>query len=606
MPTKFGLQLLIKILLSLVFINSFFELTNAAKNPVFFLILVGLLYLSIGESLKQWEDMEKKNKIILLSFSLLTTITTFLGGKVVLNGSFYSGSYLENYFSKITIWDCIWAVCFIGLSVLVLLFILRSYDRISDILRKKNKKIFLDNKRLFLLSWIFIFVCWLPYLIIYYPGALYGDSQVSIGQALGQAPLTNHHPVMYTLLIKLFITLGKAVKDVSFGCCLYTLFQMLLLSGIFSCFLCWLRRKKCPDILILFFGMFYAFTPIIALHAISMWKDPIFSAFLLLLTMLTYDIVSSKGEMLKKVSTNIQLVIYSLIICFIRNNGIYILLVYWIVLAFYYGISKKNRLNKKGFLAVFFGCAAFYFLITGPVYSKLNITSEFVESLSIPLQQMASVAAYDGKMTAKQEAYLYKLLPQEDIKAAYTPCCVDNFKWNQNFNNKFLENNKMEFFETWAGMLLPNLKLYIKAYIMETFEYWSFSDVKRNTYTDPINTLTYTALTPAKDYSKAWFGHSWKKHFPFSYVFLSEGLVTWIMLFCILQLWLKNRGKMILSLLPLLTAWATLLVSVPHAAWQRYTLSSTYALPFFIMLGYMAMRDRQTVLHRKPKRESEV
>lgn len=41
-----------------------------------------------------------------------------------------------------------------------------------------------------------------PYLIVYWPGLIFGDLLSSLSQALGSAPLSNHHPVAYTLFLK--------------------------------------------------------------------------------------------------------------------------------------------------------------------------------------------------------------------------------------------------------------------------------------------------------------------------------------------------------------------------------------------------------------------
>lgn len=584
MITFFEKSPLFKLLTALALSSSFFELTNASKNPVVFLLLSMITFLSLDKSLLQWKNKAIKEKKIILFFSILLTITTFLGGKVIVTGGFYTGSYSENYFTSVTIWDFIWSGFFLFFSLEAAICLLAFYEKLTSCKKYTLPSLFASEKKLFFLSWTFIFLCWLPYLITYYPGAIYGDSQSSIKQALGELLITNHHPVMYTLLIKFFLSIGRFFADTSFGCALYTVFQMLLISGIFAYFLLWLRRKHCPDIFLIFTCCFYALSPIFPLHAISMWKDPIFSAFILLLSLVSYDIVNTKGKLLENTKHIALLCLLSLVICFIRNNGIYVMIVYWITLGIYYGIVKKHYIKKGKFLFSFLGCFVFYMIITGPLYSKLDITSEFVESLSIPLQQMSSVVVYDGKMTETQREYMFRLLPEEDYLESYTPCCVDNIKWHPNFNEDFLENNKSGFFKTWAQMLIPNIKLYVKAYICQTFEYWSLSDIKRNSFVDKINTLQYSDEVPATDYSEILFSSSWKEHFPFSYIFLSEGLVTWIMFFSIMQILLANKKEKIIPLLPLLTAWGTLLISVPLAAWQRYTLSSTFALPLFLSL----------------------
>ena len=63
------------------------------------------------------------------------------------------------------------------------------------------------------------FILWIPYLVIYYPGFIFGDSLGSIAQALGVAKLYNHHPIFYTLFLKMCLSLGIFIKDITIWLC---------------------------------------------------------------------------------------------------------------------------------------------------------------------------------------------------------------------------------------------------------------------------------------------------------------------------------------------------------------------------------------------------
>lgn len=54
-----------------------------------------------------------------------------------------------------------------------------------------------------------IWLCWMPYYILYYPGIVLGDSASQIWQSIGEYQLSNHHPVVHTLWIKLCIQIGS-------------------------------------------------------------------------------------------------------------------------------------------------------------------------------------------------------------------------------------------------------------------------------------------------------------------------------------------------------------------------------------------------------------
>lgn len=76
-----------------------------------------------------------------------------------------------------------------------------------------------------------------------------------------------------------------------------------------------------------------------------------------------------------------------------------------------------------------------------------------VESLGIPLNQMARVVALDGDMSDSDRAYMDELLPIEEYRSKYRPCCTDLLKWDANFNGAALDEG---FLSHWLSMLVRN------------------------------------------------------------------------------------------------------------------------------------------------------
>lgn len=114
-------------------------------------------------------------------------------------------------------------------------------------------------------------------------------------------------------------------------------------------------------------------------------------------------------------------------------------------------------------------------LIQGPLYTAIGIRpSPFQEAVGVPLQQVARTVVMDGKMTDEQREYLNRLLPLEEYDS-YTPYTVDNIKGHAHFDREYFNQTKGEFMKVWAGMLFPNFKHYVKAYMMETVGYWHVS-----------------------------------------------------------------------------------------------------------------------------------
>lgn len=85
---------------------------------------------------------------------------------------------------------------------------------------------------------------------------------------------------------------------------------------------------------------------------------------------------------------------------------------------------------------------------------------------------MCYVVADNGDITEEQLEFINNMCPIEVIKEKYNPCIVDKIKWDESFNNEFLEENKAEFFKTWFQIFLKNPSSYDKAYLLNTIGFW--------------------------------------------------------------------------------------------------------------------------------------
>lgn len=164
----------------------------------------------------------------------------------------------------------------------------------------------------------------LLYLLTYAPGTVLRDSMLSIIQGLGIAKFNNHHPVVYSIFVGFFMRIGRVLNNYNIGVMLYSVVQLLIMSGIIGYFLAWLKKRNVKMEYILLTYLFFVANTVFASYAIIMWKDPLFSGFVFLMTLYIFDIIEQNGEPLKKISGIIKFVILSLLIAFFRNNGIYI------------------------------------------------------------------------------------------------------------------------------------------------------------------------------------------------------------------------------------------------------------------------------------------
>ena len=158
-------------------------------------------------------------------------------------------------------------------------------------LQFKNKR----NKAIFLIGcFIILILCWLPYLLMNYPGVMTPDSLWQYEQVVGIKPYSNHHPWIHTLLFKLFYSIGiQLTNNTIHAIAFYTIAQMILLAAIEIYVLKIMVERNASKWLVGGALFFYALMPYNALFAVTIWKDILFSGFVLLFVTCSYQMVEA-------------------------------------------------------------------------------------------------------------------------------------------------------------------------------------------------------------------------------------------------------------------------------------------------------------------------
>lgn len=452
-----------------------------------------------------------------------------------------------------------------------------------DLQQKKDPLVGKAAFRYWITAFLILVLCWMPAYLSFYPGCVTPDSVSSIEQGLGLVPLENTHPILFTLIVTVFVQIGNTVGNLSLGVALFSAFQMFVMAGILAYGLTWLRRKQLHGVAICFVGLYFIVSQVFPLYAISMWKDVLFGAILLLLVLDLYDIWESKGEELLHAKGMTKFAILILLTCFMRNNGVYVGIALLIVMVIYY-----RRFVKK-LAPVFAAVVAGVLLIQGPLYSALGIAkSPFQEAAGIPIQQVARTVAMGGQMTDEQLEYLNCLLPIEEYEKSYTPYTSNNIKGHAQFDRTYFNETKGEFIKVWAQMLFPNFKHYVKAYLMETSGYWhvSVKDWIVATGTKEMD-IGLTEIDVIQQVT----GISMKGFLLDLADFISVGGLVWIVVFVWAAGILLRRKGAWLYILPLALLWGTNMIAAPTYAEFRYLFSFALAIPFLIAMLFMRQKN---------------
>ncbi len=450
------------------------------------------------------------------------------------------------------------------------------------------------ERRNFLCYYIFILLMWLPYFLTWYPGVIFADSANSIYQALGIQQWSNHFPVVYTLLIKACIQIGIIFRDLNIGYAIYTLLQMIIMAGVLAYVVCWLRHKGF-SLLAVCCCLYYAFDPCFPQHAIAMWKDGIFSAALLFLSLHLFDFVVSDGLLFRNKKYLASDIICCLIICFFRNNGVYIVAFICMCLGLYMFFNRGNYRDKMKYILYHCGLIVFCFVVTSYVYGILGIDDDEVEKYGILLQQISRTVVEEGNIDEEEYDFIDCLLPVEKFKQAYNPKSVDSIKWDKEFNNSFFEENLSDFFRVWLNLLLKNPKIYIKAYLEMTNQFWvpNSWDDNENRINIILGNIEAPVVNPQWEHAEVQYKNllandliDFQQIFSITTPMIAVGLLVWFMILTLLYA-INRKSSLILSLSPCAGVLITLLVATPVSYWPRYMLIAYLMLP--LVLGMIPM-----------------
>ena len=566
-------------LLSSFILAKQFDLPHYTFVFLFFSLLLVLFFIKANTNLTS----RKKKYVFILSF---TSALIFSIGTIIW-GNEFQGVYDIFTFRRIVLLILFFAADF-SIAYYSFSTILNKLETFT-LYEKPGKFHILSGKSAFLISFFIIFLAYIPYLIRSYPAIMSPDSFVQINSVENHV-LSNLHPFVQTWLFGGIYNIGKLIFGKgNAAIAFYIIFQMIVTSIVFALYITFLYKKHINKYVILATLAFYAFSPLHAFYSVTLWKDILFGVNFLAMNLI-YIKLNHSGFNFKTIclftATNLAMI-------FLRNNGIYILILITPFLIYFYKNSRKT-------IALICICIiSFYYIFTGPIYNAIGVSkTKSTEAFSIPLQQIARVIALDKKIDNESLNYLNEILDLESVKNNYAPHISDPVK-NSVYIEKFDE-TKVKFLFVWAKLFFEHPQVYIEAYFSQTLGYWYPDTVYHaigglNAETELYNAYKYgiSNTNNLPNYINKLFDMLADKSLPFSYIIWSTGLYCYL-LFISIAFAIYNRkfiGKNIVCYLPLIMLWLTMMVASPVFAELRYIYGIFTCLPLALILPFTKEKE---------------
>ncbi len=485
----------------------------------------------------------------------------------------------------------------------------------------------------FLWSLAVICLCWAPWFVICWPGTT--DPFDTLDQLLqfynvsgGYSPegidlidpnvlLNNHHPVLHTLLLGSFVTVGSWLGSQSWGLFCFVLLQ----GGLFACSLAaavsQLRRMSLPAGWCFAAVAVFAIAPVFPGWAINATKDVMFSAFFVFFVILLVRIVTGCFKLDGKGIACYVAVAAGL--CLSRNNGAIVLAV---TIPFLFMVRKSPVARKAALCSI--GVVAAYAVFVSVILPSAGVSGGNVrEMLSRPIQSVAALAASDPdaqSVDADDVSAVEAVFDVDwrEIGGLYNPDNADPVKGE--FSNSVTNEELISFLGAWVHMGFQHPLSYIKAFVHQTDGYWIPGTTGSTVWTR-VECWGLTADEGIEDqyldagivfeqipaFENARSGLvSWYKAFtdsPFGLI-TDAAVCFWAGIACLILLHFKHAARRtVVPFVPFLTLFCVCLLS-PLNGGVRYALPYIAAMP--LLCGFAVCSVRRSCVESLKERKASV
>ena len=322
--------------------------------------------------------------------------------------------------------------------------------------------VFLSSKRIIAISGLVIFLCWIPILLVMFPGVNGYDSAYQIDQVI-TGNLDSKHPILHTLLLGACVRFGWLFSSNELGILTYSLIQMMFMAAVFGIVCRCVYVYSHSRWMFLCTLLWFALCPINSVFAISVTKDVIFAG-LVTLSLCLYLVIVYERK-------NSFLFVFLLIICttlmlLFRNNAIIAYGALLVLVGIW--LLKHKKLNKKIAIVAIMPIVVVLALFN-PLSSALGVTntSNTQESLSVPLQQLARTATVSEDLSENDKEMINNLIPKWNMYQAGISDLVKS-----SFNTEYFNENKVEVLFRYISLGLRHSQVYTEAFLLNTYGYW--------------------------------------------------------------------------------------------------------------------------------------
>ena len=563
-------------------------------DGVFQAVTFGAIYLLLSKICVEKADFFKENtrreKIVFTILAALFSVFMLIG------------RYEEKHIDLKYVWIAVpmlvgyLAFFYFGITFLANWVKKQQNSQVNSSIGKATKWIFEEHIVFGVAA--FMILCRIPYLLFFYPGSMTWDGGVQICSFYGKELFTNHHPPLISFLYGAIAKYSDLWNIPNVGMFLIPIMQTLI-STWAVIRVCQLMQYKKVHYWVRWCALLYysAFT-VWCISDVTVIKDSLYYPFTLLFFVQAAYCIFDKQGFFQKKSNIFFFILDAVLVCEIRNNGIFVVL--FTMFFMFFAVQKKKKIYFTFLCAVSIGVVLFLEKMVYPAAGVITLEAK-VDTYCIMYQQTAAYyAKHPEDVTEEEYELLNTIFDYEQAAKDYNPHLAD---WVKN-SMRVQEGDpadptasafaaiKDEYLRVWLAQGLRHPLTYISTFIDCSYGYY-YPEVQQyiggmGEYESDRNILTY-GTHRSRQIEEFAFGRFMLEqltkiqYFPVIGLLYRAGFYTWCVMFAFSFLFLQKRYRELILTIPAVVNILVCLIS-PINWCIRYALPTMCMVPILFAL----------------------
>ena len=480
-------------------------------------------------------------------------------------------------------------------------FALKLLDKVKNLIYKKT----CSNRLDFFILLSIGLLTGLAYLFFYRPGFMTEDSFNQWNQAIGTTPLSDWHPYLHTLIIRLLTKVHKSPIMLS-------ILQIVLSAFIYASWGKFLINRGADRLYIYILLFIFSILPMHAMLNISLWKDVLYALALVYLTLQFAKIIVYKENYFNSLYNNISFVVSTILVWNIRHNGFIVGIFTTLAISVYLIAYVRFNRNRKNSI-IFNICIIIFLIIISEVIIKEVITNIMDVTPNAKGAKYSTFLSPLGAI-AKDELYIdpetlelmQSVMPIEIWKQQYHKYSVSQYIWDNDgvFINNSSKLGTFNVLNIYLKSLLNYPAYVIADRINQTSILWNITDVDVG-----IFSLAYSFY---KDYYKEMRDHNIATYNckvgqniikflqKYNQLLFNLGIYSLVLMLLLYYIIVSSDYRLCIVYIPIFANTLSLLIAMPSQDYRfGYYLFELF--PFILTYVLVEMKNEEKNSYLPPK-----